>query len=410
MSSLPSLSLGSRFWVKNCSDISTGLGTLPLSLQHPVPDWWAGIFLGTGSLRQQIPFGNEFLQNSCLEKERMAAFHGWGRRGKKQQDTCRAFLSFPWFQKGGCRTSPVLQFHNSNEFFWVRGSSTKANKYHKEYNISPCGWWLWSCALSKLAHPFYIWRMWLNASWQVLQVILYRLLQNPFLVKRESSAFLFSKVSPSVLANSDEGFLEVSIPFHIPKDNTQRFPGLLFAQVAVSAPVRGEREEELCFILIISKAVLHIILSMQTKNSSCAVAENPLLSTPWRAPAYEHKTFRFPFFNASELALPIAGRADEEICVSPSHSLVAWWIVEVLIENSNHSLAVLQITTPDSWFTPFHACCLCLLLEPRLHESIISTQSVMDWPGVPLSSEPGKCFSFRIKEPGCDIGMNERRK
>lgn len=114
----------------------------------------------------------------------------------------------------------------------------------------------------------------------MLQVILYRLLQNPFLVKRESSAFLFSKVSPSVLANSDEGFLEVSIPFHIPKDNTQRFPGLLFAQVAVSAPVRGEREEELCFILIISKAVLHIILSMQTKNSSCAVAENPLLSTP----------------------------------------------------------------------------------------------------------------------------------
>lgn len=68
------------------------------------------------------------------------------------------------------------------------------------------------------------------------------------------------------------------------------------------------------------------------------------------------------------------------MCVPPL-SLVAWWIVEVLIENSNHSLAVLQITTPDSWFTPFHACCLWLLLVPRLHESIISTQSMMDWPG-----------------------------
>lgn len=67
--------------------------------------------------------------------------------------------------------------------------------------------------------------------------------------------------------------------------------------------------------------------------------------------------------------------------VCPPLSLAAWWIVEVLIENSNHSLAVLQITTPDSWFTPFHACCLWLLLVPRLHESIISTQSMMDWLG-----------------------------
>lgn len=44
-----------------------------------------------------------------------------------------------------------------------------------------------------------------------------------------------------MLANSDEGFLEGCIPFLIPKDNTKRFPGLLFAQVPVSAPVRGER-------------------------------------------------------------------------------------------------------------------------------------------------------------------------
>lgn len=198
--------------------------------------------------------------------------------------------------------------------------------------------------------------------------------ENPFLVK--GSAFLFSKVSPSMLANSDEGFLEGFIPFHIPKDNKQRFPGLLFAQVSVSK--RRERGRAV-FFPIISKAVLHIILSVQTKNGSCAVPENPLLSIPWRAPAYGVQISFF--FNASELTLPIAGRAGKEICVSPRLSLVAWWIVEVLIENSNHSLAVLQITTPDSWFTPFHACCLWLLLVPRLHESIISTQSMMDWPG-----------------------------
>lgn len=71
--------------------------------------------------------------------------------------------------------------------------------------------------------------------------------------------------------------------------------------------------------------MLYVILSVQTKNSSCAVPENPLLSTPWRAPAYEHKTFRLPFFNASELALPIAGRADEEICVSPPLFLDGLW-------------------------------------------------------------------------------------
>lgn len=52
----------------------------------------------------------------------------------------------------------------------------------------------------------------------------------------KSSAFLFSEVSQSALANSDEGF-----PFRIPKDNSQRFPGLLLTQVSISIPTTGER-------------------------------------------------------------------------------------------------------------------------------------------------------------------------
>lgn len=114
MSSLPSLSLGSRFWVKNCSDISTDLGTLPLSHQHPVPACWAGIFWGTGSLRQQIPFGNEFLQNSCLERRSCCIL--WVKKERKEAAKyLQSFCDFPIVSEGRLQGQP------SSKSFWVVG-------------------------------------------------------------------------------------------------------------------------------------------------------------------------------------------------------------------------------------------------------------------------------------------------
>lgn len=120
MSSLPSLSLGSRFWVKNCSDISTDLGTLPLSHQHPVPACWAGIFLGTGSLRQQIPFGNEFLAKFLSGETEL--LHFMGEEGEERSSKMQAELL--WFPHGFKREAAGIEFFSESEAAVPRQTNT----------------------------------------------------------------------------------------------------------------------------------------------------------------------------------------------------------------------------------------------------------------------------------------------
>lgn len=262
---LPGLSLGSGFWVKDCSDVDTDLGALPLSHQHPVPDCWAGIFLGTGSLRQQkSPLGMSSCK-ICVRRDRVITFQRWGRRGKKQQNACRAFVALPWFLRGGCSRaagpaqlqvllSCGIEFFSESEAAVPRQTNT-VRKTGLDHVFA-------SCDLVQSVNLLVLFTFgrcdwmppgkccrWFHTGYE-----------NPCLVK--SSAFLFSKVSPSVLANSDEGFLEGFIPFCIPKDNTQRFPGLLFAQVLVSAAVRGERGRAVC--------VSHNLKCCAARNLECA--------------------------------------------------------------------------------------------------------------------------------------------
>lgn len=171
MSSLLSLSLGSRFWVKNCSDINLG----DTSFEPPTPSSWllGWHFLGMGSLRQQMPFGSEFLQNSSLERQSCCISQVRKER-KEAARYLQSFCDFPKVSEGRLQDQP------SSKSCWVvelNFSLSQRQQYQGKQipQGKQGGWWLWSWAFGKLAGPFYIWRMWLNASWQVLQVISFRL-------------------------------------------------------------------------------------------------------------------------------------------------------------------------------------------------------------------------------------------
>lgn len=81
--------------------------------------------------------------------------------------------------------------------------------------------------------------------------------------------------------------------------------------------LQEDREEELPFLFQQLKGCAASnrlsVFNMHTKSSSSAVPENPSLPKDSIVPFCKYQALRYPLFSALELAMPTAGRADEEI-------------------------------------------------------------------------------------------------
>lgn len=240
MSNLPGLSLGSRFWDKaSAVTLIQTDRSFPVALRSSRQYLIAGlVFFGRLALWGSNPLCEWVLAKFVF---RVPTFHRWGSGGKKQQSIWRVFVTFSWFQKGrsGRATAPAwlqVLFEAVELWDWlflwrVSRGSTKANKYCKENKVRPSVWLLWTYVLSQLSGPFYILKMWLYATRKCC-----RWFHADCDNCEELCLFIFWSFTECVSKfwwRIPGGGWGMVIHFHIPKDNSQSFPGLVLAQVSI---------------------------------------------------------------------------------------------------------------------------------------------------------------------------------
>lgn len=182
MPNLPGLSLGSRCWDKASAVtlIQRPLHPGGTSFESPVPNCWAGIF------GKALEGSNPLCEWVLAKFEFRETVRFIGEEGEERSS--KIFDELLWLSRG-LKREAVAELQNQpgsksclrllscgTDFFFgqsVEVVPRQTNTIRKA--VRPSVRWLWTYALSQLAGPFYILKMWLCATSQVLQVISRRL-------------------------------------------------------------------------------------------------------------------------------------------------------------------------------------------------------------------------------------------